>query len=151
VLFSNSSSGVYDAGSYGYIPYSFYYSTAYPFAAVYWASMYASGASNVYYQIDGDTLYLQWTTMPEEGWYDEADDSMEVMYDPYDIRAVFDGTTGMIDYCYVDTSSGSYLDDGSGAAAGIQNTTSEYLAYRSNYSGVQPSLTSGLHVWFVAP
>jgi hypothetical protein len=151
VLFSDASAGVYDAGSYGYLPYSFYYTTAYPFAAVYWTSMYASGSSNVYYQIEGDTLYLQWTTMPEDIWYDETEDSMETMYDPYDIRAVFDAATGIIDYCYVDTVSGAYTDEGEGAAAGIQNTTSEYLAYRSNYSGIQPPLTSGLHVWFVAP
>jgi hypothetical protein len=125
--------GVWDLG--GSIP-SDYYDQG--IIAVYWDDLDPWSGGGVYQQTIGDTLVVQWNVPPFGSMTTEL----------YDIVAVLDGSNGMIHLCYVDTEVGDdWSDNGVNASSGIQGSSSEYLAY-SNW---EPVLTSGLHVWFVAP
>jgi hypothetical protein len=106
--------------------------------AVYWDDLDPTAGGGVYVETIGNTFVVQWNVPP----FGSMSSGL------YDVRAVLDGSSGMIHYCYVDTEIGdTWSDFGNSAASGIQGSSSEYLAY----SNSEPILTEGLHVWFVAP
>ncbi|HUT77251.1 MAG TPA: hypothetical protein VM285_06170 [Polyangia bacterium] len=115
---------------------------AMPLIAPYWSYMdpEAPGAAGIYHHswTEGSKSFfgVQWKIPAEWGLTN------------YDIRMVLELGSGMIHFCYLDTTTGStYYDYGVYAASGIQQSSTAGL----QYSYDQPVLTEGLHVWIVSP
>lgn len=107
---------------------------------VYWDDLNPGAAGEVYYQALGPVgdqrFVVQWD-VPHFGG--DAADLLRM-------QVVLHQVTGQIDVCYVDTINAGNIDDnGSGATAGIQQSSAEGLQYSCN----TPDLVSGLQLLYV--
>ncbi len=118
------------------LPYS---GNDYPMAAVYWDDLDAGDGGGVYWEVQGTNMIIQYNIPPHE---------YPAISDTYDARIVFEGSTGIVHYCYLDTTAGvSGQDLGISATSGIQGSGSTGLTYSHDTA----NLTAGQHVWFVGP
>lgn len=101
------------------------------FTAVYWDDLYPSGANNIYYQVIGDKLVVEWYKVPTG-----SSDSLT-------FEAILDSTLNTITFQYLDMQ-----DLGSSATVGIQGSASQPPLWGLQYSYDASSLANNLAILF---